>query len=65
VRFVAFPAAISRLPLDLPALSSEIPNWTTIGKPTSSGLYLLEATSQAIHQLREVFDGHYLFMEDF
>jgi hypothetical protein len=65
MRYVAIPAAISRLPLTLYNTPDHHGGWTIIAGPTESGLYILEATEEAIDTMKELYDGFYLFMEDF
>ena len=65
LRYVAFPSAISRIPLAFYNDPIHYGDWTIVSGPTESGLYLLEATKEAIASLKELYDGHYLFMEDF
>ena len=65
MRFVAFPSAFVRMPLELENVPSQKGNWTIVAGPTESGLYLLEATENAIEVMKRLYDGFYLFMEDF
>lgn len=65
MRYVAFPSAFSRIPLELENIPSQCDNWTIVVGPTESGLYLLEATEEAIEVMKRLYDGLYLFMEDF
>ena len=65
MRYVAFPAATSRMPLTLYNIPLHYGDWTVLAGPTESGLYLLEATEEAVETLKELYDGYYLFMEDF
>lgn len=65
MRFIAFPSAFKRQPLSLESIPSEKNNWKILIGPTESGLYLIEATVSAINSLMKIYDGHYVFMEDF
>lgn len=64
MRYIAFPSSYSQIALSL------IPNiqydtWTIIAGPTESGLYIIEATQETIEGLKQLYDGFYIFMEDF
>jgi hypothetical protein len=63
-RWIAFPTAFSRVPLQL-GKSREIEGWRIISGPTESGVFLVEATVEAISVLKRIYHGYYSFMEDF
>jgi len=65
MRYVAFPSAFSQIPLVLDGTLNQHSNWTIVIGPTESGLYILEATEEAIEAMRELYNGFYLFMRDF
>lgn len=65
MRFIAFPSVEKQQRLILENLPSEKDNWKILAGPTTSGLFLIEATESAINSLIDIYDGLYIFMEDF
>lgn len=65
MRYIAFPSAFSRIALELENIQSQHGNWTIVIGPTENGLYILEATEEAIEVMKSLYDGFYLFMKDF
>lgn len=63
-RYVAFPASWARVPMHIQLFNSG-DYLRIISGPTDSGLYLIEATDTAIDQLRQLYAGRYILIEDF
>jgi hypothetical protein len=63
-RYIAFPASWVRVPMHLQLFHSK-GYLRIISGPPESGLYLIEATDTAIDELRQLYAGRYILIEDF
>jgi hypothetical protein len=64
MRYIAFPLYENREVIRIQEMTSPLYHCKIVSGPTESGLYLLDATPEAIDLLTQMFGAYYAFMED-